>query len=530
MRTLVEQTRDSVKVWLERLNLLRDDKCEHSGKVRLHILMGGEDDGNWDLYPEREAILIGTQDMLLSRALNRGYGMSRYRWPMHFGLLNNDCLWVYDEVQLMGSGVPTTAQLESFRRTMNPAANCHSFWMSATLKPDWLKTVDFEPQRLGRSIELSAADLNNADLRCRHSATKPVSKAEHLTTATKGLAQEVYAAACAADGLTLVIVNIVQRARDLHSAIEKLARKEGAQLAAVLIHSRFRPPDRAQRLAKLLASGGRKGIVVSTQVVEAGVDVSAQILFTEIAPWASLVQRFGRCNRGGEFADRAQIHWIDLDEDKLSPPYEPEQLLEARQRLEELRNAGPVMLAEFNLAESDKPHAAHIIRRKDFVELFDTTPDLAGNDIDIDRYIRDAEDCMVQVFWRSWEQKFKAQPPAAKTPAAAAPARNELCPVPIKNFREFLQGETAAFVWDFLERQWQKADPQRLVPGQNYLLHVSAGGYSIDTGWNTESSAEVADLRRTEEGDLPEDNDSDILSERAWDSIAGHTEKVVSAL
>ena len=42
--------------------------------------------------------------MLLSRALNRGYGMSRYRWPMHFGLLNNDCLWVMDEVQLMGRG------------------------------------------------------------------------------------------------------------------------------------------------------------------------------------------------------------------------------------------------------------------------------------------------------------------------------------------------------------------------------------------------------------------------------------------
>jgi hypothetical protein len=48
--------------------------------------------------------------MLLSRALNRGYGMSRYRWPMHFGLLNNDCLWVMDEVQLMGSGLTTSLQ------------------------------------------------------------------------------------------------------------------------------------------------------------------------------------------------------------------------------------------------------------------------------------------------------------------------------------------------------------------------------------------------------------------------------------
>src|SRR4030081_726731 len=100
--------------------------------------------------------------MLLSRALNRGYGMSRYRWPMHFGLLNNDCLWIYDEVQLMGSGVPTTAQLESFRRTMNPALNSYSYWMSATLKGAWLKTVDFEPQDLGEPIELAASDWKYA--------------------------------------------------------------------------------------------------------------------------------------------------------------------------------------------------------------------------------------------------------------------------------------------------------------------------------------------------------------------------------
>lgn len=55
-------------------------------------------------------MLIGTQDMLLSRLLNRGYGMTRYRWPMQLGLLGNDCLWVMDEVQLMGTGLATTVQ------------------------------------------------------------------------------------------------------------------------------------------------------------------------------------------------------------------------------------------------------------------------------------------------------------------------------------------------------------------------------------------------------------------------------------
>ena len=100
MRTLVEQTEREVRRWL--LRLARKNTKPRDGSdlrwLALHsptILMGGEDAGEWDIHPEKPAILIGAQDMLLSRALNRGYGMSRYRWPMHFGLLNNDALSVH---------------------------------------------------------------------------------------------------------------------------------------------------------------------------------------------------------------------------------------------------------------------------------------------------------------------------------------------------------------------------------------------------------------------------------------------------
>ncbi len=109
MRVLVEQTVEAAERWLSNLPL--------QDKVRVHILMGGEKAEDWDVHPERDAILIGTQDMLLSRALNRGYGMSRYRWPMHFGLLNNDCLWVFDEMQLMGSGLATTTSCKRFAKS-----------------------------------------------------------------------------------------------------------------------------------------------------------------------------------------------------------------------------------------------------------------------------------------------------------------------------------------------------------------------------------------------------------------------------
>jgi CRISPR-associated endonuclease/helicase Cas3 len=527
MRTLVEQTRDNVRQWLLNLDLLWDSGHEHQQRVGLHILMGGEDAEDWDLYPEHEAILIGTQDMLLSRALNRGYGMSRYRWPIHFGLLNNDCLWVYDEVQLIGSGVPTTSQLESFRRTMNPALNCYSFWMSATLKGEWLQTVDFEPKDLGEPLELSALDLKYPDVRERHEANKLLCPAKHSAVAIKELAQKVFEVARAADGLTLIVANTVERACDLYREVAKLARGDAAELSPVLIHARFRSGDRKKKLADLLERNGRKGIVVSTQVVEAGVDVSAQVLFSEIAPWASLVQRFGRCNRRGEFADGARIYWIDVDLEKFSAPYEPDQLREAWERLQELGNASPARLAAFDLAESDKPRATHVIRRKDLVELFDTTADLAGNDIDIDRFVRETDQGSIQVFWRDWPDADKKQPPE---PKMARARREELCPAPIREFRDFLKNRMA-WSWDYLERRWRPIDRERIIPGQTYLLAASAGGYSELTGWNSKSAERVSPISPPPQEPPPDHNDADNLSQLAmWQSIAEHTDLVCREL
>ncbi|MBV5323351.1 CRISPR-associated helicase/endonuclease Cas3, partial [bacterium] len=70
-----------------------------------------------------------------------------------------------------------------------------------------------------------------------------------------------------------------------------------------LVHSRFRPAERATWRTDFLcreACGPEvKRIIVATQVVEAGVDISAVLLITDLAPWSSLVQRFGRCARWG---------------------------------------------------------------------------------------------------------------------------------------------------------------------------------------------------------------------------------------
>jgi CRISPR-associated endonuclease/helicase Cas3 len=79
-----------------------------------------------------------------------------------------------------------------------------------------------------------------------------------------------------------------------------------AKIPSLLLHSRFRPFERESQVARLI---NFQGIAIATQVVEAGIDLDARVLFTELAPWASMVQRFGRCGRRGTYSD-AFVYWI----------------------------------------------------------------------------------------------------------------------------------------------------------------------------------------------------------------------------
>jgi len=458
MRTLVEQTSHVARTWLASLGLTTE--------VGLHVLMGGAVDDAWEAHPERDAILIGTQDQLLSRALNRGYAMSRYRWPVHFALLNNDALWVLDEVQLMGPGLSTSAQLHALRESLGTQVPCGSVWMSATLSTRRLRTVDLGGREL-TALEIGPADLDHPVLARRHHARKTIAPADSKHDDVTAIAREIVAAHIAGS-LTLAVVNRVARARELFEAVTSVA----VQVRVRLIHSRFRPDDRARIQAEVLASGW-SGILVATQAIEAGVDLSARVLFSDLASWSSLVQRFGRCNRRGEHDD-AQVRWIDLPDDKARP-YEPADVQRARARLQELADVGPARLAA--IAEDEQAPALPVIRRRDVLELFDTEPDLAGHDLDISRYVRESSDRDVQVAWRRIDDE-----PADDAPD---PHRRELCTVPVHEIQKLLKASSAkAWRWVGLTGQWEEVrDP---VPGMVLLLPLKAGGYDPTLGWSGE--------------------------------------------
>lgn len=525
MRTLVEQTRDNVRGWLKKSGDLEWDKVgPHQGKVGLHILMGGEEreENPWDLYPEEYAILIGTQDMLLSRALNRGYGMSRYRWPMHFGLLNNDCLWMMDETQLMGVGLETSVQLAGFRERFGTFTHCVHWWMSATLDSARLATPEAPPvppplQLTDDERVLPAVSQRfTAVKRLRAADTKYDSEVTHYVAA---LAGEVMLAHIPKT-LTLVIANTVERAQELYRALKK----QSGDIPITLLHSRFRPQERRELARRVLETSGDH-LVISTQVIEAGVDISARTLFTELAPWSSLIQRFGRCHRHGELKESgADIRWIDLPAETAAP-YTSEELDQAKALLVQLSDVSLERLASITAPVAVEP-THHIIRPKDIRELFDTTPDVAGADLDVSRFIREGDDTDCTVFWRSGD-------PADTTKGAT---RDELCPVPVMKLSEFVgkPPKSNVWTWDTLSRNW--IIPRRIIPGREYWLDARLGGYDPAIGFDRKSKTPVIPIPQASKQEEGHDDDlgttvgiPEVL-EVHTSAVVRKTERLCSAL
>lgn len=515
MRVLVEQTAQLAELWGERL--------ASAGMVarapEVHVLMGGNVAQDWDTRPEDEAILIGTQDQLLSRALNRGYAMSRFRWPLDFALLHNDAFWIFDEVQLMGAALPTSTQLEAFRQRFACALPSRSLWCSATLHPQWLASVDFATRcPTPRVAELEDDDKVFPRVQQRIQAKKTVHQLDGADNIPK-LADAILEQHRPGT-LTLVIRNRVKDAVDLFMALNK--KKNTIPLS--LLHSRFRPDDKERHLQDALTTPDKQGrIVVTTQVVEAGVDISAATLFTDVAPWSSLVQRFGRCNRTGECED-ARIFWLDrpLEKEQEARPYTLESLTHAKQMLLQLKNAAPALLADTETGEEEYP----VLRAPDVLDLFDTTPDLAGADIDVSRFIRETDDTDVQVFWRSWEGEV---PP----PDMPGPDSDELCPVPLGDMRAFCKKakKQPGWFWDALEGVWQRAD--QLRPGMVFLLRDTDGGYSPELGWNADPKSAVEPLAHKDivSGASPSPAmDDDSRSQAAWQSLREHGERTATEL
>lgn len=562
MRTLVEQTERLAREWIERVRLRNQPK--------VHVLMGGLSPTDWHLDPEGDAVLIGTQDMLLSRALNRGYGSGRARWPMEFGLINVDCLWVMDEVQLMSVGLATSAQLQGIadgeeREGRMPRPR-RTWWMSATLRKEWFETAP----ALRNVQEIPVLELEDVE---RGSALWNTQKSLQLKEIPAGENRARRMAKIIAKehggGVTLGVCNTVKTAVELHDALKREFQNSKVEIR--LIHSRFRGSERrawAKEFLKRESCGGDANrVIVTTQVIEAGVDISANLLVTELAPWTSLIQRFGRCARYGGSGRIIVMNPLNGDRDydtKVFIPYELEELEAAGEALQRL--AGSAAQADIWRFEADEakkqdggilprlyPYAPlHVITRRELGDLFDTGPDLTGAEVDISRFIREGSERDVMVWW--WPVPDGERPHPRLRPTedalcrvAIGDARKWLRPksAPAADEEEFGTGRTSgrrprAWVWSYLDGEWEELRERHLYPGQTILVDANAGGYEDSIGF-TGKSGRVRVDRTHVRGVVPDESADDAETQddlslglaeaaRQYKTIATHGREVAEVI
>jgi CRISPR-associated endonuclease/helicase Cas3 len=257
----------------------------------------------WARTPAQPVILCSTVDQVGSRLLHRGYGLSSAMWPVHAGLLGNDCLIVLDEAHCS----------EPFRQTLEWVEKFRAKAGQPLTSPFKTVTMTATPRSKEAPYVLTTADYGHPELKKRIEARKlaalHVCGKKDAEFAKKALEQ---VRALAEPGrTTLVVVNRVNTAREIRDLLGKT--KEFGE-TTILLTGRSRSLDRDRMLKqwehRLMAGRKRADVaaepplvVVATQCVEVGADLDVDALVTECCSFDAIRQRFGRLDRLGELGE-----------------------------------------------------------------------------------------------------------------------------------------------------------------------------------------------------------------------------------
>lgn len=99
----------------------------------------------------------------------------------------------------------------------------------------------------------------------------------------------------------LVILNTIDDTKQLYNLLANYLESNNFQEEYQLLNTHFTIKDRRNKLAlckqRLLEQ--KRIVLISTQLIEAGVDIDFPVLYRDLCPLPNLIQSAGRCNRNG---------------------------------------------------------------------------------------------------------------------------------------------------------------------------------------------------------------------------------------
>ncbi len=317
--------------------------------LRVSTLRGQHvDNREWLADPATPAIVVGTVDMIGSRLLFSGYGVSRKMRPYHAGLLGADTLVVLDEAHLVPPFEKLLRAVEGGSDSMGPRAEeerkivprFRLLSLSATGRND----------EAGKIFRLSPEDRKDEVVGERLSARKRLT-VETLDDRKKLAAKLAERARTLAEqGPARVIVYCHRRdhAANVKEEIDNKFEKAKCKPVSELLVGGRRVFER-EALAEWLKKHGFLGeaqgkpeqptFLIATSAGEVGVDLDADHMVCDLVEWERMVQRLGRVNRRGK--GDAYIKVIaapDTDKPKRPPNKVKEWEERWNERLSRLRN------------------------------------------------------------------------------------------------------------------------------------------------------------------------------------------------
>lgn len=311
-------------------------------------LIGNRD---WLNDPASPAIIVGTVDMIGSRLLFSGYGVSRKMRPYHAGLLGVDTLFVLDESHL----VP------SFERLLEATADAAARGLGAS--PEVAVSIPrcrlISLSATGKTSEdafrLTDEDRQHPIVRKRLYAAKALSLRPAVNK-KDFVARVMEEAWGLANGETprrvVVFLKSRQDAEGLEKALQEKRRREKREISIELFVGARRAFER-EKAAEWLrehqfmgfeGEPSRSAILIATSAAEVGVDLDADAAVMDLVPWQRMVQRLGRVNRRG-FCSSSPVVIIPLEEEEKKGRKKGRAESEEERRLERLKACAELIRA-----------------------------------------------------------------------------------------------------------------------------------------------------------------------------------------
>ncbi len=288
------------------------------------------DNREWMSDPAAPAIIVGTVDMIGSRLLFKGYGLSRRMRPYAAGLLGCDVMVLLDEAHLVRSFQRLLVAIQEGRSGSGGCAGELAGPAAQNGIPPPFRVLPLSAT-LGHGPEyqpfgLEADDEADGPVRKRLEAHKSLmvdqlGEESDLAEVLAERAWDVMQAAYGSNVQAPAVAVFCDFRKDAEKVADILRKRVGEEMLrhhVILLVGGRRMQER-QKAADELQEHGLVGdaagtrsepiYLVATSAGEVGVDLDADHMVSDLVAWERMVQRLGRVNRYGE--GKAHIHVID---------------------------------------------------------------------------------------------------------------------------------------------------------------------------------------------------------------------------